>query len=205
MAALLCNFPPPTSSKPSLPGHFNTVVMFHELGHGIHHVVSKTRYSRFHGPDGVASDFGEIPSKMLEEWCWTPSQLKLLSTHYSYLSLEMFKLWQEENEGVEQPPMQMPDQVIEALVRSRRLTFGPLFYLDQLHRAIFDTSIDQFVSLEEAKSVDLASKWNKLRHQIQPLCGPEALGQGYTWGHGYTTFGHLISDDDNTGYYSYIL
>ncbi len=179
--------------------------MFHELGHAIHDVVSKTRYAQFHGPSGVAADFGELPSQMLEQWCWTPSSLKTLSFHYSYLSPQMFKLWQGENEGKEQPPMQMPDQVIEALIRSRRFTFGPLFYLSQLHRAIFDTSIDQFASLEEAKSVDLTSKWNMLHQEIEPICGPEALGQGYTWGHGYATFGHIMSSDDDTGYYSYIL
>lgn len=205
MTAVLCDFPKPTLSKPSLLRHFDVVIAFHELGHGIHDLVSKTRYSRFHGPEGVPVDFGEMPSQMLEQWCWTPSQLKSLSLHYSYLGAEMLKVWEKENKGISQPENQMPDVVIEALIRSRRFTFGPLFYLDQLHLGIFDMTIHQLSSLEEAKSIDLAAIWSRLRKEIQLIDGPEVLGQNYTWGHGYTTFSHLVSNDYDAGYYAYLL
>jgi len=67
------------------------------MGHGIHDLVSKTRYSCFHGTTGVAVDFGEIPSQVLEKWCWMPFQLKSLSLHYSCLGPGMLKVWEEEN------------------------------------------------------------------------------------------------------------
>jgi metallopeptidase MepB len=66
-------------------------------------------------------------------------------------------------------------------------------------------NIHQPSSLEEAKSVDLAAIWNRLRKEIQLIDGPEVLGQGYTWGHGYTTFSHLMSSDYDAGYYAYLL
>jgi metallopeptidase MepB len=143
------------------------VTVFHEMGHSIHDLVSKTRYSCFHGTAGVAVDFGEIPSQLLEEWCWTPLQLRSLSLHYSYLGPGMLKAWEEENKGKAQPEDQMPETVVEAFIKARRLVFGPLFYLDQLHRSIFDMKIHQVSSLEEAESIDLAEMWNKLRKEIQ--------------------------------------
>lgn len=80
--ALVCNFSKPTPKKPSLLKHDEVVTLFHELGHGIHDLVGRTTYSRFHGTS-VVRDFVEAPSQMLENWCWTPSQLKSLSNHYS--------------------------------------------------------------------------------------------------------------------------
>lgn len=219
---------PRHGDKPSLPSllrHFDLVLLFHELGHGIHDLVSRTRFSCFHGPEGVAVDFGEMPSQMLEQWCWTPSVLQALSLHYSYLPvdkddddddnkmLEAEKL--ERERGCElkqgataQPEKHMPAELIDSLIRSRRFSFGPLFYLDQLHRAIFDMSIHQLDSIEEAKSLDLAVVWNQLRDEMQPMDGPgpDAPGGDYMWGqHGYTTFSHLVSSDYDAGYYGYLL
>ena len=90
--ALVCNFSKPTAKKPSLLKHDEVTTLFHELGHGIHDLVSRTTYSRFHGTNTVR-DFVEAPSQMLENWCWTPSQLKALSRHYSTLSSEYLEAW----------------------------------------------------------------------------------------------------------------
>lgn len=179
--------------------------MFHELGHCMHDLLSETKYARFHGPDSVPVDFGELPSQMLEQWCWIPSQLKKLSMHYSYVDSDMLEHWKTEHKGISQPEKHMPDDMIDSLIQARRLTFGPLFYLDQLQRSLFDIAINQVSSLEEAKSLDLASIWNKLHKDVRLISGPEALGQGYNWGHGYATFSHLMSADYDAGYYSYLL
>jgi metallopeptidase MepB len=172
--------------------------MFHELGHTIHDIVSKTRYSRFHGAAGVNVDFGELPSQLLEQWCWSPSQLKAISFHYSHLSPEMLEIWQKENKGKAQPEEHMSDELIDAFISARKLSFGPLFYLGQLKNAIFDMTIYQPSSLEEAQSFDLAGIWNKLTKDTEQMDGPEVSG-------GYSTFGHLMSTDYSAGYYSYLL
>ncbi|KAL7927015.1 hypothetical protein ACQKWADRAFT_327005 [Trichoderma austrokoningii] len=203
--ALLCAYSKPTPSKPTLLSHFEVVTMLHELGHGIHDLVSKTEFSHFHGPEGVPVDFGELPSQMLEYWCWTPSQLKSLSFHYSYTSPEMFALRKEQNEGNDkmQPEPQIPNELIDALIKDSQFIFGPLFQLDQLHRAYFYMTIHQLGG-EEAESVDLIVLWNKSCKEIGFIDGQEAFDGNYTQGHGYTTFPHLMIGDYAAGYYAYL-
>ena len=66
-------------------------------------------------------------------------------------------------------------------------------------------TIHQLSSLEEANEIDLATIWNKSRKEITLIDGAEALEEGYTWGHGYATFSHLMSSDYDAGYYGYLL
>ncbi|KAL1848931.1 hypothetical protein Daus18300_013440 [Diaporthe australafricana] len=205
VTALLCAFSKPASNKPSLMRHFDVVTTFHELGHGIHDLVSKTKYARFHSPSGVTVDFGETPSQMLEEWCWQPSQLKYLSFHYSYLDDEMLQVWEQENVGASRPDAEMRDVTIEAIIRARRLTFGPLFHLDQLHRAAFDVAINQISSPEEAAALDLTGAWSKLGQSFGWTGRPGTRGNNNVSGHGYTTNTHLAQSDYEAGYYVYLL
>ncbi|KAL8872088.1 MAG: hypothetical protein Q9174_002227, partial [Haloplaca sp. 1 TL-2023] len=79
--ALICNFPAPMPSSPTLLKHFDLLSLFHELGHGIHDLVARTTYARFHGTMTV-QDFCEAPSQMLENWCWDIGYLQELSSHY---------------------------------------------------------------------------------------------------------------------------
>lgn len=81
LAALVCNFNKPTPSKPSLMGHDQVETLFHEFGHGMHNILSNTRYARFAGTS-VARDFVEAPSQIMENWVWEPSVLKLFAKHY---------------------------------------------------------------------------------------------------------------------------
>lgn len=199
--ALVCNFSKPTPKKPSLLKHDEVVTLFHELGHGIHDLVSKTIYSRFHGTNTVR-DFVEAPSQMLENWCWTPSQLKSLSKHYSTMSPEYLKEWQEHNSGKSQPPEQIPDDVIENLIRTKHVN-DALFNLRQLHFGIFDMTVHQPESHDAIEKLPVSATYNSLRKEISQLEGPEVLGQGNEWGHGEATFGHLIGGYD-AGYYGYL-
>jgi metallopeptidase MepB len=179
--------------------------MLHELGHGVHDLVSKTQFSHFHGPEGVPVDFGEMPSQMLEFWAWTPSQIKSLSSHYSYISPEMLALWKRENEGKAQPELQMPDELIEALIKASRFSFGPLSQLSQLQHAYFDMAIHQVSSDEEVEALDLAELWNKSKKEIGLIDGQEVFDGHYKEGHGYTVFSHLMMTDYTAGYYGYVL
>src|SRR5204862_972505 len=67
--ALLCNFPPPTADKPSLLTHQDVETLFHEFGHAMHGVLTRTKFSGFAG-SSVPGDFVEAPSQMLEAWVW---------------------------------------------------------------------------------------------------------------------------------------
>lgn len=200
--ALVCNFTKPTPRKPSLLKHDEVVTLFHELGHGIHDLVSKTIWSRFHGTNTVR-DFVEAPSQMLENWCWTPSQLKSLSQHYSSLSPEYLAGWQEANgANATPPPAQIPDTVIQNLIRTKHVNEA-LFNLRQLHFGIFDMTVHEPASHDAIETMRLSATYNSLRKQITLTDGPEALGLGDEWGHGEATFGHLIGGYD-AGYYGYL-
>lgn len=202
--ALVCNFSKPTPKKPSLLKHDEVTTLFHELGHGIHDLVSRTTYSRFHGTSTVR-DFVEAPSQMLENWCWTPSQLKSLSHHYSTLSPDYLEAWKEQagpTKGSETPEEKIPDSLIANLIKTKNLN-GALFNLRQLHFGLFDMFIHEPESHDALEKVKISEKYNGLRKEICHLDGPEVLGQGDSWGNGQATFGHLMGGYD-AGYYGYL-
>ena len=200
--ALVCNFTKPTPKKPSLLKHDEVVTLFHELGHGIHDLVAKTIWSRFHGTNTVR-DFVEAPSQMLENWCWTPSQLKSLSKHYSTLSPEYRAGWQEQANGQEPPAdAAIPDEIIQNLIRTKHVNEA-LFNLRQLHFGIFDMTVHEPASHAAIEQTPISATYNQLRKQITLTDGPEILGLGDEWAHGEATFGHLIGGYD-AGYYGYL-
>jgi metallopeptidase MepB len=200
--ALVCNFSKPTAKKPSLLKHDEVTTLFHELGHGIHDLVARTTYSRFHGTATVR-DFVEAPSQMLENWCWTPSQLKALSRHYSSLSTEYMEAWKEAaGDNAEKPEERIPDELIHNLIKTKNLN-GALFNLRQLHFGIFDMTIHEPKSHDIIEQMKIPETYNSLRKDISKLDGPEVLGQGDDWGNGQGTFGHLMGGYD-AGYYGYL-
>ncbi|KAK1971920.1 metallopeptidase MepB [Colletotrichum sublineola] len=200
--ALVCNFSKPTPDNPSLLRHDEVVTLFHELGHGIHDIVSKTAYACFHGTETVL-DFGEAPSQMLENWCWMSSPLKLLARHYSSLSPAYLKSWQEAgNEGRPPPPSQMPDDMIESLTKAKHVN-GALFHLNQLAIGIFDMVVHGPETHAAIEAMNISKTYNTIRRDIFPPESPVALGEGDEWGHAQARLGHLVEDYD-AGYYSYL-
>lgn len=204
--ALVCNFSNPTSTKPSLLKHDEVVMLFHELGHGIHDLVSKTSYARFHGT-AVAEDFCETPSVMLEQFCWTPA-LRDFSQHYSTLSPEYFQTWESEQTDPSiiikshPPPQQMSDEMIKDLIRTRNANKS-LYYLRQLHVAIYDMTVHQPVSHEAAKLLDTSEVYNSLLTELTAAEGPESQSQSHQWAHGDAIMPHLVGSYD-VGLYGYI-
>ena len=181
--ALVCNFSKPTPKKPSLLKHEEVVTLFHELGHGIHDLVSKTIYSRFHGTNTVR-DFVEAPSQMLENWCWTPSQLKALSHHYSSLSPEYEAAWREQSKdgaSVAKPDEKLPDDLINNLIKTKHVN-DALANLRQLHFGIFDMTVHEPKSHEDIEGLEVSKLYNRLRKDIVGIDGPEVLGEGDDWG-----------------------
>ncbi|KAK1723078.1 hypothetical protein CaCOL14_002022 [Colletotrichum acutatum] len=228
--ALLCSFPPPSSpSFPTLLRHADVVTLFHELGHAIHDLVSRTSFARFHGPMGTVVDFGEAPSQMLENWCWIAEQLRKLGRHYSYLSEECLRDWrgkqvargvvgeaeEEGGEGLQQPPERILESVVEGLVAAKPVGQG-LGTLQQLFISVFDMAVHQLPAatitqedlaatpaMEGEAAVDFTTLWNNLRREIVPTDDPPLLsGDDANWGHGYTNIGHLM-DEYDAGFYGY--
>ena len=112
-------------------------------------------YSGFHGTS-VVRDFVEAPSQMLENWCWTPSQLKSLSNHY------------KTGESI-------PDDLIKKLISTKHVN-DALFNLRQLHFGTFDMTVHTPASHEEIEALKISELYNELREEISGMKGPEALG-----------------------------
>jgi metallopeptidase MepB len=127
---LMCSFPRPTASGCALLKHHETVSLFHELGHGIHDLVSRTSFARFHGHK-TAPDFFEIPSVILEKWCWKRDELRQMSCHYTTLNSEYLRKWQEEHPREPCPPEKIPEKMLDGLVRSSTSNKA-LWYLRQM-------------------------------------------------------------------------
>ena len=159
--SLVCNFTKDTNDKPSLLKHGEVVTFFHELGHGIHDLMGQTIYSRFHGTS-VSWDFVEMPSQLLEYFCWDASMLTKLSSHY-------------------QTGKTLPKELIDSLIASKNVN-GAMFNLRQLHFGLFDmalhTSIDGNVNVDKL--------WNDMREEI---C---LISNGGVDFKGYGSFGHLM-------------
>ncbi|WP_218397830.1 oligopeptidase A [Alteromonas lipotrueae] len=82
VAYLTCNFNAPVGDKPALFTHDEVVTLFHEFGHGIHHMLTKMSVAGVSGINGVPWDAVELPSQFLENWCWEEDALNFISGHF---------------------------------------------------------------------------------------------------------------------------
>lgn len=82
VAYLTCNFTPPIDGNPSLLTHTEVVTLFHEFGHGLHHMLTQQSYATVSGINGVEWDAIELPSQFMENWCWQHDSLRRISRHF---------------------------------------------------------------------------------------------------------------------------
>ena len=114
--SIVCNFTPPTPTKPSLLTFNEVTTLFHEFGHALHGMLANTTYPSLSGTS-VYWDFVELPSQIMENWCYEPEALALFAKHY------------ETNEII---PQQLVDKIkesasfLEGMATLRQLSFGIL-------------------------------------------------------------------------------
>lgn len=82
VAYLTCNLTPPVGDEPALFTHDEVTTLFHEFGHGLHHMLTKVEHIGVSGINGVAWDAVELPSQFMENWCWEREALDLIAAHY---------------------------------------------------------------------------------------------------------------------------
>ena len=82
IAYLTCNLTPPVGDDPALLTHMEVTTLFHEFGHGLHHMLTQMDTAGVSGISGVEWDAVELPSQILENWCWERESLALISGHY---------------------------------------------------------------------------------------------------------------------------
>jgi len=81
IAYLVCNFAPPVGARPSLLTHHDVLTIFHEFGHGLHHMLTRVNYPSLAGINGVPWDAVELPSQFMENFAWRSEVLPLISSH----------------------------------------------------------------------------------------------------------------------------
>ncbi len=118
VANLVCNFTPAAPGKPALLTHDEVTTLFHEFGHGLHHLLTRVEYPGASGINGVAWDAVELPSQFMENWCWEPEGLALISGHY------------ETGEP-------LPRELLDKMLAAKNFQSG-LMLLRQLEFSLFD-------------------------------------------------------------------
>ncbi|KAI8888881.1 zincin [Backusella circina FSU 941] len=158
IAAMVANFTKPSTDKPSLLKHDEVVTLFHELGHVMHHLCSRTKYARFHGTS-VEGDFVEAPSQMLENWCYDPKSLKTLTSH--------FKTGEPTS-----------DEIIDRIVKAKNVD-AAMLNLRQLFFGIYDMTIHT----SDDENLDTSKVYNDLRKKISLIAAPEGSFGQAAFGH----------------------
>ncbi|KAF7515426.1 hypothetical protein G7054_g14579 [Neopestalotiopsis clavispora] len=187
---LSCALPTPAPGTCKLLKHREFATIFHELGHAIHDLLSRTEFVMFHGSNRLPVDAGEMPSKDV---------LAKLSCHYTALKPGYLDQWRKDNPGRPDPPASIPAELVQALSRSRYLNEAQ-YYCHQLTVSMFDMKLHSMRTSDEAESLDLRKLWYGLREQLEAKSF-EDVREG---GSDYTTFAHLVSGYD-VGYYGYLV
>ena len=173
-AYLVCNFTPPVGDQPSLLTHTEVLTLFHECGHGLHHLLTQIDYPAVGGISGVPWDAVELPSQFLENWCWERESLDLISGQVA----------------IGEP---IPDGLYQRL-RAAKNFQSAIQMARQLEFALFDFRIH--LEYDPARGGRIQEILDQVRDQVAPL-KPPAFNR---FAHG---FSHIFGSGYAAGYYSY--
>ncbi|WP_111976779.1 oligopeptidase A [Algibacillus agarilyticus] len=175
IAFLTCNFNKPIGDKPALFTHNEVVTLFHEFGHGIHHMLTKIDVSAVSGISGVAWDAVELPSQFLENWCWQEGALADISGHY------------ETGES-------LPKSLLDKMLAAKNFQ-SAMMMARQIEFSLFDFRIHHEYTAEANKSF-VQDTINDVRSQTAVMT-PPAFNR---FQHSFT---HIFAGGYAAGYYSY--
>ncbi|MCX0428188.1 oligopeptidase A [Aeromonas veronii] len=174
VAYLTCNFNGPVDGKPALFTHNEVVTLFHEFGHGIHHMLTRIDVAGVAGINGVAWDAVELPSQFLENWCWESEALAFISGHY------------ETGEP-------LPADLLEKMLTARNFQ-AAMQMLRQLEFALFDFRLYQ--EFDPANPAQLPALLDEVRSQVAVMTPP-------AFNRFQHSFSHIFAGGYAAGYYSY--
>ena len=168
----VCNFTPPTPTKPSLLTFNEVTTLFHEFGHGLHGMLANTTYPSLSGTS-VFWDFVELPSQMMENWCYEPEALALFAKHYETGEI----IPQDFVEKIKESA-----SFLEGMATLRQLSFG---LLDMAFHSTNPTDITDIKAFEKA-----AFEGTSLYPDVAENCMS-------------VSFSHIFQGGYSSGYYSY--
>jgi oligopeptidase A len=159
VAYLTCNFNAPVGDKPALFTHDEVVTLFHEFGHGIHHMLTKMKAAGVSGINGVPWDAVELPSQFLENWCWEEDALNFISGHY------------ETGEP-------LPADLLERMLAARDYQ-SAMQMVRQLEFSLFDFLLHS----EKGSTVDVQGTLDAVREEVAVVIPPSFNRFQNSFGH----------------------
>ena len=172
-AYIVGNFPQSTKDIPSLLRHSDVVTLFHEMGHALHHLLSKVEEPTVSGISGVAWDVVEFPSQFLEYFSYDIDILKLFAKHY-------------------QTGEVLDDEAISRLIKAKNFQ-SSMATVRQIEFALFDFKLHQKLYKTEFEIQELL---NSIRDKFSVIKTPE-------YNKFQNSFSHIFSGGYSAGYYSY--
>ena len=171
---MVCNFTPAVGTQPALLTHDEVNTLFHEFGHGLHHMLTEVDQISVAGTHGVAWDAVELPSQFMEFWTWDHDSLDLLSEHI-------------------ETQQHLPQDLLKALLDAHFFQSG-MQTLRQIEFALFDLSIHKHRSALNAEQVQ--TTLNEIRQKY-------ALAPTAPYNRFQHSFSHIFAGGYAAGYYSY--
>ncbi|MFT5063276.1 MAG: oligopeptidase A [Gammaproteobacteria bacterium] len=175
VAYLTCNATPPVGDKPALLTHDEVVTLFHEFGHGLHHMLTRIQWPSVAGISGVEWDAVELPSQFLENWAWEREALDLFAKHY------------ETGEN-------MPADLFERMQAAKNFQSG-MQMLRQVELSLFDFEMHANYQADGSDTY-VAEALQKVRDEI-------SISQPPSFNRFQNGFGHIFAGGYAAGYYSY--
>lgn len=178
IAYITCNFAPASENNPALLSHDEVLTLFHEMGHGLHHMLTTINISGVSGINGVAWDAVELPSQFFENWCWQKEGLNLISGHY------------KTNET-------LPDVMLKNLLAAKNYN-SAMAMLRQLEFALFDFRLYSEID-EGVDNLDV-THIQKVLDDVRKAVAVVPVATFNRFQHG---FSHIFAGGYAAGYYSY--
>ena len=174
VAYMTCNFTPPVDGKPVLLTHDEVETLFHEFGHGLHHMLTRVDHPEISGINGVAWDAVELPSQFMENFCWEREALDLISGHY------------ETGEPI-------PQALYEKMIAAKHFQ-SAMMMVRQLEFSLFDFRIHREYDPERGARIEQILE--QVRDEVAVVRPPE-------WNRFANSFTHIFAGGYAAGYYSY--
>ncbi|WP_297528812.1 oligopeptidase A [Thiohalobacter sp.] len=174
VAYLTCNFSPPIGDRPALFTHEEVITLFHEFGHGLHHMLTRVDYAGVSGISGVAWDAVELPSQFMENWCWEREALDLISGHVD----------------TGEP---LPQELFERMIAARNFQ-SAMQMVRQLEFALFDFRLH--LEYDPDRGARIYEILDEVRRQVAVVRPPSFNRFPHS-------FSHIFAGGYAAGYYSY--
>jgi oligopeptidase A len=174
VAFLTCNFSEPVGDKPALFTHDEVTTLFHEFGHGLHHMLTKINYAGVSGINGVAWDAVELPSQFMENWAWEREALDLISGHYETGDV-------------------LPQDLFDKMIAARNFQ-SAMVMVRQLEFSLFDFRLHLEFDPTQDKQVEKILA--EVRDQVAVVKPPKFNRFAHS-------FSHIFAGGYAAGYYSY--